>query len=284
MPIPIHSVGNLTLSWDHRAFDALTERHYARLRRAAVGILRDIHVAEDGTIFAGGEGRQRDRGRDQEVVGLVKLPHAAAELRKVVCREHRRNHRGARAHVDRAEAFADILYLMAAFGRKTTHVTIDCWGSNLLAMANLDTGFGAGPVHACGVADLLESDRVIFPVNASVLSAFGTLVSPVRIDLARSLPRLFDEVEVVERDALLEVEPMNLRCDPLRLFHLLGESASLNRSVARRRPDLPRGTGELVSGDPNGSRQDLFGHAALAQVVHQPGGGQPAPIEATEVG
>src|SRR3954470_7631948 len=45
---------------------------------------------------------------------------------------------------------------------------------------------GAGPVHACGVAELLESPRVVFPVNASVLSAFGTLVSPVRIDLARS--------------------------------------------------------------------------------------------------
>jgi len=63
---------------------------------------------------------------------------------------------------------------------------------------------GAGPVHACGVAELLESDRVIFPVNASVLSAFGTLVSPVRIDLARSLPRLIDEVDPIERDTLLD--------------------------------------------------------------------------------
>jgi N-methylhydantoinase A len=63
---------------------------------------------------------------------------------------------------------------------------------------------GAGPVHACGVADLLESDRVIFPVNASVLSAFGTLVSPVRIDLARSLPRLIDGIDEAERDALLD--------------------------------------------------------------------------------
>jgi N-methylhydantoinase A len=63
---------------------------------------------------------------------------------------------------------------------------------------------GAGPVHACGVADLLESDRVIFPVNASVLSAFGTLVSPVRIDLARSLPRLIDTVDPVERDTMLD--------------------------------------------------------------------------------
>jgi N-methylhydantoinase A len=54
------------------------------------------------------------------------------------------------------------------------------------------------------VAELLESDRVIFPVNASVLSAFGTLVSPVRIDLARSMPRLIDKVTDGERDGLLD--------------------------------------------------------------------------------
>src|SRR5262249_38341581 len=48
---------------------------------------------------------------------------------------------------------------------------------------------GAGPVHACGVAELLESPRVFFPARASVLSAFGTLVSPVRFDLARTLVR-----------------------------------------------------------------------------------------------
>jgi N-methylhydantoinase A len=63
---------------------------------------------------------------------------------------------------------------------------------------------GAGPVHACGVADLLESDRVIFPVNASVLSAFGTLVSPVRIDLGRSMPRMIADLDEAERDALLD--------------------------------------------------------------------------------
>src|SRR3546814_15255485 len=55
---------------------------------------------------------------------------------------------------------------------------------------------GAGPVHACGVAELLEATRVIFPVNASVLSAFGTLVSPVRIDLARSMLARSDERRV----------------------------------------------------------------------------------------
>src|SRR3546814_13702890 len=59
---------------------------------------------------------------------------------------------------------------------------------------------GAGPVHACGVAELLEATRVIFPVNASVLSAFGTLVSPVRIDLARSMLSLLDDSPATERE------------------------------------------------------------------------------------
>ena len=44
---------------------------------------------------------------------------------------------------------------------------------------------------------------MIFPVNASVLSAFGTLVSPVRIDLARSMVRPMESVDVAERDVLL---------------------------------------------------------------------------------
>ena len=74
---------------------------------------------------------------------------------------------------------------------------IDFRGVTVLAFG------GAGPVHACGVAELLESNRVVFPVNASVLSAFGTLVSPVRIDLARSMPRSLNGLDEVERDELL---------------------------------------------------------------------------------
>jgi N-methylhydantoinase A len=76
-------------------------------------------------------------------------------------------------------------------------------GADLRGVTLLAFG-GAGPVHACGVAELLESPRVVFPVNASVLSAFGTLVSPVRIDLARSMVRPLDAVDVAERDGLLD--------------------------------------------------------------------------------
>ncbi len=76
-------------------------------------------------------------------------------------------------------------------------------GADLRGVTVLAFG-GAGPVHACGVAELLESPRVVFPVNASVLSAFGTLVTPVRIDLARSMVRGLSTVDLAERDALLD--------------------------------------------------------------------------------
>lgn len=63
---------------------------------------------------------------------------------------------------------------------------------------------GAGPVHANYVAVLLESDTVIFPPLASVLSAFGTLVTPARLDLVRgSLTRL-DEIDWDVTAALLD--------------------------------------------------------------------------------
>jgi N-methylhydantoinase A len=92
-------------------------------------------------------------------------------------------------------------------------------GVDLRGVAVLAFG-GAGPVHACGVAELLESDRVIFPVNASVLSAFGTLVSPIRIDLARSMPRRLDAVDAAERDALLD----ELRDEGRRVLAAAGAS------------------------------------------------------------
>ena len=76
-------------------------------------------------------------------------------------------------------------------------------GEDLRGVTVLAFG-GAGPIHACGVAELLESTKVVFPTNASVLSAFGTLVTPVRIDLARSKVRPLAAIDPAERDALLD--------------------------------------------------------------------------------
>jgi len=93
---------------------------------------------------------------------------------------------------------------------------VDLRGISVLAFG------GAGPVHACGVAELLESPRVVFPVNASVLSAFGTLVSPVRIDLARSMPRRLDTIDPTERDAMLD----ELRAEGHRVLAAAGADAA----------------------------------------------------------
>jgi N-methylhydantoinase A len=87
---------------------------------------------------------------------------------------------------------------------------VDYRGIPLLAFG------GAGPLHACYVAELLGSTTVIVPPNASVLSAFGMLVTPVRYDLVRgalgkldaidwmSADRMFDEMVTAGRQALLE--------------------------------------------------------------------------------
>jgi N-methylhydantoinase A len=94
-------------------------------------------------------------------------------------------------------------------------------GADLRGVTLLAFG-GAGPVHACGVAEMLASPRVIFPVNASVLSAFGTLVSPVRIDLARSMVRPIDGIDAAERDRLLD----ELRSEGRRVLAAAGATPS----------------------------------------------------------
>ena len=87
---------------------------------------------------------------------------------------------------------------MAAAAR--THATdrgVDHRGIPLLAFG------GAGPVHACQVGALLQSKSVIFPPQASVLSAFGTLVSPPRLDLVRSAIGILRDLNWAEVDRIM---------------------------------------------------------------------------------
>jgi N-methylhydantoinase A len=58
-------------------------------------------------------------------------------------------------------------------------------------------------VHACAVGELLQSASVIFPPQASVLSAFGTLVTPVRLDLVRSALGRIEAMDWNEVDLIL---------------------------------------------------------------------------------
>jgi N-methylhydantoinase A len=105
-------------------------------------------------------------------------------------------------NVGRAQAAAGIYRVVAEAmaGAARAHATdrgVDHRGLPLLAFG------GAGPVHACAVGELLQSVAVIFPPQASVLSAFGALVTPVRLDLVRSALSRLDAMDWEVVDGLL---------------------------------------------------------------------------------
>jgi N-methylhydantoinase A len=96
--------------------------------------------------------------------------------------------------VGRAQTAAGVYRIVAEAmaGAARAHATdrgVDHRGLPLLAFG------GAGPVHACAVGELLQSAAVIFPPQASVLSAFGALVTPVRLDLVRSALSGLDDLD-----------------------------------------------------------------------------------------
>ncbi|WP_298477771.1 hydantoinase/oxoprolinase family protein [uncultured Maribacter sp.] len=65
-------------------------------------------------------------------------------------------------------------------------------------------GFGgAGPVHAFGVAKLLNTKRLIIPVGAGVTSALGFLVSPVASEKIHSFISEIEEIDWKEVNTFL---------------------------------------------------------------------------------
>jgi N-methylhydantoinase A/oxoprolinase/acetone carboxylase beta subunit len=73
----------------------------------------------------------------------------------------------------------------------------------LLKVGPRSAGSEPGPVHACSVGELPDCATVIFPPLASVLSAFGALVTSVRLDLMRSALGDLAAPDWSEIDALL---------------------------------------------------------------------------------
>jgi N-methylhydantoinase A len=56
---------------------------------------------------------------------------------------------------------------------------------------------GAGPVHAFGVAGILRSPGLIYPLAAGVTSSVGLLTAPLSFDFVRSLPGPLEELDWV---------------------------------------------------------------------------------------
>jgi N-methylhydantoinase A len=63
---------------------------------------------------------------------------------------------------------------------------------------------GAGPVHACGVAEKLGLTRVIVPPHAGVGSAFGFITAPISFDFTRSYVSKLEALNLDELNGILD--------------------------------------------------------------------------------
>ena len=93
----------------------------------------------------------------------------------------------AHAALDRAgvSAAGVVAVVDAAMAQAVRKVTVER-GVDPRELALVAFG-GAGPMHACTLADLVGISTVIVPARAGVLSAVGLLGAPVQHDVVRSV-------------------------------------------------------------------------------------------------
>jgi len=112
----------------------------------------------------------------------------------------------AAAACDRAGVSADGVVavvdaaMVAAIRRVTVERGVDPRGLALVAFG------GAGPLHACALADALGMAAVVVPARAGVLSAAGCLAAPVARELVRSWPTPLATDGLAEAQAALAGE------------------------------------------------------------------------------
>ena len=75
-------------------------------------------------------------------------------------------------------------------------------GLDMRRYAMVATG-GAGPVHACGVAQRLNLDTVVVPPLAGVGSAFGFMLAPIAFDFTRSYLVRLDKLDLMATNRIL---------------------------------------------------------------------------------
>ena len=89
---------------------------------------------------------------------------------------------------------------------------------------------GAGPLHACYLADWLGMQRVIIPPNPGVTSAYGLLLTDVRVDLVHTdvqredrldVDRITAEIQDLERRVTARLEDEGLLTQATRLDHFV---------------------------------------------------------------
>ena len=84
---------------------------------------------------------------------------------------------------------------------------------------------GAGPMHACEVAERLEMPRVLIPRYPGVLCALGLLVADVQRDYSRAILRAVNPDDFTELNSLLDemiaAARENLRAENIADEHMV---------------------------------------------------------------
>ncbi len=85
---------------------------------------------------------------------------------------------------------------------------------------------GAGPLHACALADALEMEAVVVPARAGVLSAVGILGAPLQVDLVRSVADPLDHpaARLLSDELWHEARDLLFRQLGAELVHVPGET------------------------------------------------------------
>jgi N-methylhydantoinase A len=86
---------------------------------------------------------------------------------------------------------------------------------------------GAGPLHACDLADELGIRKVLVPAQSGVLSALGLVASDERHDRVRSYVIPFDDAGLLPREGAVDLRyqgqsfelTVSLEGDPVESFH-----------------------------------------------------------------
>jgi N-methylhydantoinase A len=101
-----------------------------------------------------------------------------------------------------AAAFGIVRLVNARMAYAVREVTVER-GRDVRSCALVAFG-GAGPQHACALADLLGVRTVLIPPLAGAFSAFGMLQAPIRQDMARTIVARLGEMTSIMLQALLD--------------------------------------------------------------------------------
>jgi N-methylhydantoinase A/oxoprolinase/acetone carboxylase beta subunit len=133
---------------------------------------------------------------------------------------------------------------------------------------------GAGPLHACRLAEALDMAAVVVPPRAGVLSAVGLLCAPVQRDVVRSWPRPRDHegLGAALRRLADEVRGDGVEVETALDCRYAGQSHELTvADVAAFPGEHRRRNGYLRPGTP------------IEVVALRARGTQPAPLDVTDL-